>query len=247
MEKIKDIRKSFPLDDSQEFDEFKGPRELCNFRPTTSDEIDTIIRESGIKSSPSDILTTPIMRENFEILKPTIVELVNLSLETGNCEGVKTADIIPLLKNSKLDANNLKNYRPVSNLTFIGKLIERVVHKRLEEHFKINNLDIKEQSAYKKNNSTETLLVRLTNDLLIAADKKSATVLMLLDLSAAFDTVDHSILLKILQREIGITGTALKWFKSFLTGRSQRIRIGSTLSEEIELSFGGVPFYLTST
>ena len=84
-------------------------------------------------------------------------------------------------------------------------------------------------SLPKKHNSTETLLVRITNDLLIASDKNQATVLMLLDLSAAFDTVDHNLLLKILETEIGIKGTALKWFRSFLTGRAQRILLGKNV------------------
>ena len=108
-------------------------------------------------------------------------------------DGVKQADIIPLLKNNSLDPNVLKNFRPVSNLTFLGKLIERVVLKRLNEHLSNNDLHCPEQSAYKKNCSTETLLVRIWNDLLVASDEKSATVVMMLDLSAAFDTVDHDL------------------------------------------------------
>ena len=95
-----------------------------------------------------------------------------------------------------------------------------------------------EQSAYKKHCSTETLLIRLTNDIMIAADNKNATVVLLLDLSAAFDTVEHSLLLKILENEIGITGTALKWFRSFLTSRTQRTRLGDSVSESFVIMFG---------
>ena len=101
-----------------------------------------------------------------------------------------------------------------------------------------HKLNIPEQSAYKKHHSTETILIKITNDLMMACDKKSATVLMLLDLSAAFDTVEHRKLLKILHDEIKISGTALKWFQSFLTGRYQRTRIGSDVSESIVLEFG---------
>ena len=97
----------------------------------------------------------------------------------------------------------MKNYRPISNLVFIGKLIERVVLLRLNRHLRLNNLDVPVQSAYKKHHSSETLLIRISNDLLIASDKNSATILILLDLSAAFDTVDHSKLLAILEKEIG--------------------------------------------
>ena len=106
-------------------------------------------------------------------------------------DGVKLADVIPLVKEESQDPNILKNYRPVSNLTFLGKLIERVVLRRLNEHLSRNNLNCQEQFAYKKHHSTETLLIKIVNDVLIAADEKTATVVMLLDLSAAFDTVDH--------------------------------------------------------
>ena len=94
------------------------------------------------------------------------------------------------------------------------------------------------QSGYKKCHSTETLLIRVVNDLLIASSEKRATIVMLLDLSAAFDTVDHQKLLKIIEVEIGVSGNALAWFKSFLTGRCQRVRIGSHESMEIIIKFG---------
>ena len=110
--------------------------------------------------------------------------------------------------------------------------------KRLNEHLNKQGLHCPEQYAYKKDHSTETLLIKITNDLLIAADEKSATVVMLLDLSAAFDTVDHNLLLTILEKEIGIGGTVLKWFRSFLTGRSQRIRLGKVTSDVIYIKFG---------
>ncbi len=101
-----------------------------------------------------------------------------------------------------------------------------------------NNLNIPQQSAYKKFHSTETILLKVTNDLLVACDSKSATVLMMLDLSAAFDTVEHRKLLRILYDEIKIRGVAYQWFKSFLMGRFQRTRIGSKTSEVITLEFG---------
>ena len=113
-----------------------------------------------------------------------------------------------------------------------------MVLKRLNDHLDKHNLHCPEQSAYKKTFSTETLLIRIWNDLLVASDEKSATVVMMLDLSAAFDTVDHDLLLNILMKEIGLRGTVLKWFTSFLKGRAQRIRLGSTLSEEIVIKFG---------
>ena len=178
------------------------------------------------------------MSENLDVFLPEICQLVNLSLSTGSMDGVKSALLTPLLKNASLDSSKLKNYRPVSNLAFIGKVIEKVVQIRLEKHMQDNNLDISLQSAYKRNHSTETLLIRIVNDLLIATDENKATVVMLLDLSAAFDTVDHDKLLSILFKEIGVCGLALKWFQSYLRGRCQRVKIGAYESTDIIIKFG---------
>lgn len=211
---------------------------LSEFEPATIDELKVILNETGVKTSPADIFPQQLYKDNITALLPLLLHLVNLSISTGNMDGVKTADIIPLLKSESLDPDVLKNFRPVSNLTFLGKLIERVVLKRLNEHLSRNNLHCPEQFAYKKHHSTETLLVKITNDLLIAADERDATVVMLLDLSAAFDTVDHTLLLRILEKEIGLRGTVLAWFKSFLIGRSQKIRLGSATSDTIIIRFG---------
>ena len=100
------------------------------------------------------------------------------------------------------------NFRPVSNLQFFGKLIERVALKRLNAHLDDNNLNISQQYGYKKGHSCETLLVKLFNDVLLGFDNNFATVLLLSDLSAAFDTVNINILLGILQYQIGIRGIA---------------------------------------
>ena len=153
--------------------------------------------------------------------------LVNLSLSTGSVDGTKSAYLTPLIKGSSLDINNLKNYRPVSNLCFVGKIIEKVVLKRLNEHLNKNNLNIDHQSAYKNGFSTETLLIRVVNDLL------KATVVMILDLSAAFDTLAHSTLLAKL-RAAGINGIPLKWFQSYLNGRFQSVLWDGDLSNSLK-------------
>ena len=108
----------------------------------------------------------------------------------------KQAIIRPLLKNNNLDKNVLKNYRPVSNLSFISKLLEKVVSNQLEEHLSRNNLKDVFQSAYKRKHSTETALLKVNSDILSSCDSGKITILTLLDLSAAFDTIDHIILLK---------------------------------------------------
>lgn len=211
---------------------------LEEFRPTTMDELEMILNETEFKSSTVDPLPSSILKDNKDILLPLLCDIVNASLTSGSIDGAKLAHISPLLKGQGLDSADLKNYRPISNLTFVGKLIERVVLKRLNEHLDANNLNIPNQSGYKKSHSTETLLIRVVNDILIATSENKATVVMLLDLSAAFDTVDHGKLLNILQHELGITGTAWKWFHSFLTGRCQRVRVSGTESYEVVIKFG---------
>ena len=240
IEKIQKIRDTFPENNSSfnRKQQHYGGDVLSSFLPCTIDEIREIVAESGVKCSPSDFIPTELLKKHIETFLPSLCTLVNLSLKTGSMDGLKVADIVPSLKNDKLDHQEYKNYRPISNLTFLGKLVERVVLRRLNDHMKHNNLEIPEQSAYKKHHSTETILVKITNDLLLASDNRSGTVLMMLDLSAAFDTVDHRKLLSILRREIGISGIALTWFESFLGGRCQRVRLGETLSEDIILMFG---------
>ena len=238
IEKIDKIRESMPQNWKDHHEKDSSVTLLFEFEPTTQQEIDVIIKESGMNCSPDDILPQKLYEDNISCLLPVITDLVNLSLSSGSIDGAKLGNVIPLIKNQKLDANNLKNYRPVTNLTFLGKLIERVVLKRLESQLAKNNLNCSDQFAYKKHHSTETLLIKLTNDILIAADEKSATVVMLLDLSAAFDTVDHDVLLRILKNEIGVRGIALAWFTSFLKGRSQCIRLGKVTSETVTIRFG---------
>ena len=105
------------------------------------------------------------------------------------------AYIRPLIKKFGLDKEELKNFRPIANLKFIGKMIERVVSDRLTSIITEHSLHDPFQSAYRTNHSIETALLRVNNDILSAMDKGKITALILLDLSAAFDTVDHGILL----------------------------------------------------
>ena len=132
----------------------------------------------------------------------------------------------------------MKNYRPVSNLPFISKVLEKVVVKRLDDHMLDNNLYSSGQSAYRERHSTETALLKVQSDILTALNSGSGAVLLMLDLSAAFDTIDHGILLSRLNNLYGISGDALDWFKSYLSSRVQRVIIGDTVSECKDLNFG---------
>ena len=150
----------------------------------------------------------------------------------------KTAHVCPLIKKSTLDCNALKNYRPMSYFPYISKIVEKVVAARLQKHLQDNQLYEPMQSAYRQAHSTETALVRVTNDLSCAQDKQQAVILVLLDLSAAFDTVDHNILLRCLHEEVGVCGVPLLWFESYLTGCKQAITSNKTSSSECDLIYG---------
>ena len=131
---------------------------------------------------------------------------------------------MPLLKKLGSDVEVLKNYRPVSNLSFISKVIEKVVASRILDHMKENNLLDPMQLAYRSRHSTETALLRVHNDI-VSAIGKGHGVFLILDLSAAFDTVDHEILLSFLKDYIGLEGPVLKLFENYLSNRTQRVSI----------------------
>jgi len=134
----------------------------------------------------------------------------------------------------------LGNYRPISNLSFLSKLTERIVKTRLTNHLSSNALLNSFQSAYTKFHSTESALLGVNDHIINAISQQKVTALCLLDLSAAFDTIDHSILIERLTSWFGLNGTVLSWIKSYLTSRSFKVSLNGTESPIYQL-FYGVP------
>ena len=209
-----------------------------HFKPVDEEELKKLVKEFGVKTSTEDPLPAKFLSLVIDEALPCLTKLINQSLSEGSIDGVKLAVLDPLLKKSGLDIDTKKNYRPVNNLVFISKLIERVVKVRLNEHMHVNRLHIPNQFGYKEHHSTETMMLGLVNDVLMGFDNEQCTVMLFLDLSAAFDTIDVEKLLEILEKEIGVSGIALKWFRSFLTGRTQKVRIGGEFSKTMEVLFG---------
>jgi len=134
------------------------------------------------------------------------------------------AIISPLLKKPTLDKEELSSYRPISNLSLISRIIEHVVKSRLTDHVTSNSLLNSHQSVYCKHHSTETALLYIHNHLVSAIGSQKVSCLCLLDLSAAFDTIDHDILITHLSSWFGIHGSVLTWFKSYLSSRPFRVK-----------------------
>lgn len=134
---------------------------------------------------------------------------------------LKHARVLPLLKKPTLDPDATSSYRPISNLSYISKVVERVVARRFNTHVSSSHLLPDQQSAYRSFHSTESAVLSVHNDLVRSIDNGQVSLLVLLDLSAAFDTVDHSILLSVLSNRFSVVDTAFNWFQSYLSGRTQ--------------------------
>ena len=210
------------------------------FMPVTEDEVYKCISESPTKSCSLDPIPTFLLKNYLDILLPSITKLVNYSIIDGSFPNSFKKAVVrsPLIKKASLPRDDLKNYRPVPGLCFLSKLVERVVARQLTSHINNIKLDNPHQSAYKPGHSTETALLSIKNEVHLSLARGEPTALVLLDLSAAFDTIDHNILLGYLKSWFGLGGTVLRWFASYLRNRCQAIKIGSTQSELSNLIYG---------
>ena len=212
---------------------------MSKFALTTTEEVLKVIKDAKKSTCTLDPLPTSILKNCADTIAPLYSHLINISLSSGTVPlCLKHALVSPLLKKPNLDAEIHKNYRPVSNLPFLSKVLEKIVATRLLDHMEQHNLHETMQSAYKKHHSTETALIRVHNDILSCMDRKCGVLLVLLDLSAAFDTIDHSILFEQLSHRLGMTGTALAWFKSYLADRTQSVSIDGTACDPAPLKYG---------
>ena len=233
--KIKTIADTFiPSGTEKDVHPSSDPPKITAFTEVPHDTVDKIIRNSPMKSCLLYPWPTFLIKECSDILLLSITKLGNCSLmEACVSDGFKTAVVSPCIKKNTLPADDFKNYCPVYGLSFISNLVERVVAKQLLEHIHVHNLDNPYQSAYKTGDSTEAALLSIKNEIHL-----QLTALILLDLSAALDKIDHSTLLHCLQTWFGIGGSVLKWFTSYLSESYQSIKIGSAPSDLCKLLFG---------
>ena len=213
--------------------------EFCNLAEVTQDEIRQFSRKSRSKSCELDPLPAVVLKGCLTVLLPTITRIINLSLSTGVMpDALKVAILSPTLKKYDADFEQFQNFRPISNLKVLSKLVEKAVAIQLTDRVMSHHLDETFQSAHKNFPSTETALVRVQNDILCAIDNNESVILLLLDFSAAFDAVDHSILLSRLRDRFGVNGTALAWCESYLTSRKQFVQVNDCRSKQRSLERG---------
>jgi len=230
IEKIEKIRNDLEKYDKYVPEMTDAPT-LDTFEIVTDEEVDKLLSKCNSKCCELDPIPTKIIKEHKEILIPVLKKIINLSLREGQfIPDWKTSIVRPLLKKIGL-ALIEKNYRPVANLSFVSKLVERAGGGQFCGHAESNHMFADYQSAYRPDFSTETVLIKLVNDILLNMNEQKVTVMAAIDLSAAFDTVDHEILISVLSEKFKIKGKALEWFKSYLENRNLKTCINGEYSE----------------
>ncbi|CAJ1051395.1 uncharacterized protein LOC117829052%2C partial [Xyrichtys novacula] len=212
---------------------------LDRFEPVSLSFLEELVGHIKPAGSPCDVVPPRLFKEVFPCIGQSVLAIINSSLSSGVVPpGFKHAVVQPLLKKPGLDCSVLANFRPISKLPFISKILEKVVHVQLKSFLDEHGVLEVFQSGFKTRHSTESALMRVFNDILQANDSGDYVVLVLLDLTAAFDTVDHNTLVARLSYLIGVHGTALEWFKSYLTDRTMSVSLGDTKSSSAPLPYG---------
>ena len=217
---------------------FNVVRVLSYFQPVGVEKVLNYIRATKKTFCQLDPINVSKIPLAFEKSATFIAEIINRCFESSEFASTeKVALLHPLLKKVGQNVDNMANYRPVSNLSFLSKLIERAMLEQLLPLFYENNVIPSLQSAYRKHHSTESALCKIYNDLVLNVCEGRSSVLVLLDLSAAFDTIDHKILLEDASR-FGVRDSALSLLESYLSDRFQRVVADGAISGQIPLRFG---------
>ena len=242
-DKIENIYKEFQSDEESCDDPLLSPGfnglMFDQFNPIDKAQLIVTISELNKKECELDPIPVKLLLECIPELTDILLFIVNDSLLSGSFPNIlKDALVRPTVKDIHGDLDDLKNYRPISNLPFLSKLLEKCVQKQLCSHLENNGLHGQFQSGYKTHHSCETATLSLYNDLLCLSDTRNKVILLLLDLSSAFDTVCHKNLLKKLHKNFGISGMVLEWFSSYLSERSFTVQINNAKSDKCFLRIG---------
>ena len=188
-----------------------------------------------------DPIPSKLLIECLDSILHSLTDLFNSSLASGIFPQFFKSDLVtPMLKKRRLDHNDLNNYRPVSNLCVIAKILEKLVLSQVSSYLNSHNHYNTCQSAYHPGHSTETALMKVVNDLFLSLSKGNISVLALLDFSSAFDTIDHPILVHHLHTDFGFTDAVLQWFSSYLVDPTHYISLSNHCSAFAPVN-SGVP------
>lgn len=192
-------------------------------KPTDETTIGTIIRNISTNAQGIDGINLEMIIQTLPHTLNIITSIINQSITTGVVPDIwKQAIVKPIPKTS--DPVELKDLRPISLLPFMSKVLERVVCNQVTKYLEANNILPAKQSGFRAGRSTATALLDVVDDILAAQDAGKGTVLVLLDFSRAFDTINPSLLLSKLAY-YGFDEDAIKWFTSYLDGRTQRVEV----------------------
>ena len=202
--------------------------------PVTLDQLKRVIFAIPNKNSCIDgDIPLKILKLSFGIVGRYLLRIINTSLVTETVpESWKRAEVLPLHKRS--DPSDPANFRPITIVSVICKIIEKVVHIQLTTYLTDQHLLSDDQHGFMSNHSTSTALLEMTDEILKGMDRSEISLLALLDLSRCFDVVDHSTIL----RKLDLLQVRTGWFKSYLEGHTQRVRVGDSLSKSLPISIG---------
>ena len=212
---------------------YSSPETMSSFVFKFSDIQEHFVRKylASLKTKRAiglDKISSRLLKDSADAITTSLTFLYNRSLSSAVFPSIwKMGKVVPIFKSG--DRTNTSNYRPITILPVLSKIIEKAVHMQLYTFLKENNLLAREQFGFRPNLSTEVALAHLTDNILDNMDNGLVTGAVFLDLSIAFDTVDHQLLLKKL-RSLGLDNNSMDWFKSYLSAREQVVSIGNCLS-----------------
>ncbi len=197
---------------------YRSPEEqFHSFSTIGEEELYKLVKLSKPTTCMLDPIPSKLLKEVLPEVIDHVLAIIISSLSLGYVpKNFKLAVIKPLIKKTQLDPKDLVNYRPISNLPFLSKILEKVVSSQLYSFLEKNDICEDFQSGFRPYHSTETALIRVTNDLFLSSDRGCISLLVLLELSAAFDTINHNILLNRLEKFVGISGSALNMIQIVL-------------------------------
>ena len=237
---------SFNIHDTEGFDPCESDRNSCPnntslfaFQPISTGDVHKIIKSLPSNKAPGcDKVNVKILKDSSPVIAPMTTSLINNSFTLSTFPLLwKKAEIVLILKSG--DSEEPANTRPISLLPILFEVCERAAHLKFTNFLDSNNVIHHLQSGNRKLHSTESALLHFTDELLNNRDEKKISVIVLLDMSKAFGSIRHDLILRKL-RKAGVSESVRAWFKSYLSQRQQVVKFQNTVSDPLLLT-AGVP------